>query len=273
MHGAESVGNGVANSDHCEHSCDLEKQSVDGRDQESWRESLNQTVLTMVVSTGDGVLSPQPVGDFPKTANAALTEVTNVISPKKAHLSRNTSFHEQCSRGAACHAGGIAGVCQEEKEETLINLGCHCRGGLAIAHRSCINTWFLTRGSNRCEICQQVTANVPPPDSQPSQPSYWVWRVGPAFRGSTVGQGRERGCFSPLWVAFAILIGGLLLDVLISITLGISALPVNIIIGVIIVLGLGTALRLALEFCHEWSIRRVMQRGEPDVNLGYHPAL
>ncbi|KAK3010973.1 hypothetical protein RJ639_010853 [Escallonia herrerae] len=261
MHGAESVGNGVANGDPCEHSRDLEKQSVDGRDQESWRESLNQTVLTMVVSTGDRVLSPQPVGDFPKTANATLTEVTSVISPKKAHLSRNTTFHEQCR------------VCQEEKEETLINLGCHCRGGLAIAHRPCINTWFLTRGSNRCEICQQVTTNVPPPDSQPSQPSYWVWRVGPAFRGSTVGQGHQRGCFSPLWVAFAILIGGLLLDVLISITLGVSALPVNIIIGVIIVLGLGTALRLALEFCHEWSIRRVMQRGEPDVNLGYHPAL
>ena len=38
-------------------------------------------------------------------------------------------------------------------------------------------------------------------------------------------------CFSPLWVAFAILIGVLLLDVLISITLGVSALPVNIIIG------------------------------------------
>lgn len=36
---------------------------------------------------------------------------------------------------------------------------------------------------------------------------------------------------SPLWVAFAILIGGLLLDVLISVSLGVSALPVNIIIG------------------------------------------
>lgn len=40
-----------------------------------------------------------------------------------------------------------------------------------------------------------------------------------------------QGWFSPLWVAFAILIGGLLLDVLISVSLGVSALPVNIIIG------------------------------------------
>lgn len=74
-------------------------------------------------------------------------------------------------------------------------------------------------------------------------------------------------------MAFSILIGGLLLDVLISITLGVSALPVNIIIGVIVVLGLGTALRLALEFCREWSLRRVVQRVETNVNLGYHPAL
>ncbi|XP_054823970.1 heavy metal-associated isoprenylated plant protein 30-like isoform X3 [Prosopis cineraria] len=86
-------------------------------------------------------------------------------------------------------------------------------------------------------------------------------------------QDRERGCFSPLWVAFSILIGGLLLDVLISITFGVSALPVNIIIGVIIVLGLGTALRLALEFCHEWGLRRAVQRVETNVSHGYHPAV
>ena len=44
----------------------------------------------------------------------------------------------------------------------------------------------------------------------------------------------KQGCLSPLWVAFSILIGGLLLDVLISITLGVSALPVNIIIGIFV---------------------------------------
>lgn len=108
-------------------------------------------------------------------------------------------------------------------------------------------------------------------------------------------------------MALSILIGGLLLDVLISIVLGVSALPVNIIIGtyfipiwhllylqiqsssvpsfwsalnfkcigtgVIVVLGLGTALRLALEFCHEWSLRRVTQRIDTNVNVGYYPAL
>ncbi|GAA0179256.1 hypothetical protein LIER_42208 [Lithospermum erythrorhizon] len=122
-------------------------------------------------------------------------------------------------------------------------------GGLANAHRSCIETWFTTRGSNKCDICQQVAANVVAPEPQPS--TYWIWRMDPAFRGAVAAQERQRGCFSPLWIAFSILIGGLSLDVLISITLGVSTIPVNIIIGVIVVLGLGTALRLATEFCHE----------------------
>ncbi|XP_012839611.1 PREDICTED: E3 ubiquitin-protein ligase MARCH2-like [Erythranthe guttata] len=157
-------------------------------------------------------------------------------------------------------------VCQEENEEVLINLGCQCRGGLAKAHHSCIMKWFNSRGSNKCEICQQIATNVAVPDPQAS---YWVWRVDPAFRA----QERERRCFSPLWVAFSILIGGLLLDVLISVTLGVSALPVNIIIGVIVVLGLGTALRLGLEFCQEWNVRRAVQRVGTNANIGYHPAL
>lgn len=43
--------------------------------------------------------------------------------------------------------------------------------------------------------------------------------------------------------------------------------------GVIVVLGLGTALRLALEFCHEWSFRRAVERVDGSVNLAYHPAV
>ncbi|XP_059444534.1 uncharacterized protein LOC132176367 isoform X1 [Corylus avellana] len=200
----------------------------------------------------------QTPGPSAKLSTALDTAKEEQLSPKKPYLSRTASSVELCR------------VCQQEKEEVLIELGCHCRGGLAKAHRSCIDTWFCTRGSNKCEICQQIAANVPPPVLQTSQTNYWVWRIDPNFRH----QDRESGCISPLWVAFSILIGGLLLDVLISITLGISALPVNIIIGVIIVLGLGTALRLVVDVFHEWSLRRVVvQRVEANVNLGYHPAL
>ncbi|KAL9690762.1 hypothetical protein QQ045_011170 [Rhodiola kirilowii] len=183
-------------------------------------------------------------------------ESSVVLSPQKAQLSRNSSSHEQCR------------VCQQDKDENLISLGCQCRGELGKTHRSCIDTWFRTKGSNTCEICRHVAVNVPPPQSH-SSASYWVWRVDPAFRGNTA-QERQRGGFSPLWVAFSILVGGLLLDILISITLGVSALPVNIIIGVIVVLGLGTALRLAVEFLQDWNVRRVVQRTNPTVHFGYN---
>ncbi|XAR70081.1 hypothetical protein NMG60_11026826 [Bertholletia excelsa] len=222
----------------------------------------DQIVVTIAVSNVEDSPNPlrtasETVDKFPENLEPIEEQITHVVSPRKGQLSRNASSYEQCR------------VCQQEKEEDLIDLGCQCRGGLAKAHQSCITTWFHTRGSNKCEICQQVAVNVPPPELQRST-SYWIWRVDPAFQGSALVQERERGCFSPLWVAFSILIGGLLLDVLVSITLGVSALPVNIIIGVIVVLGLGTALRLALEFCHEWSVRRVVHRVETNVNLGYY---
>uniref|UniRef100_A0A0D3HET8 Uncharacterized protein n=1 Tax=Oryza barthii TaxID=65489 RepID=A0A0D3HET8_9ORYZ len=109
-----------------------------------------------------------------------------------------------------------------------------------------------TFGRPWVQMSRQVAVNIPPPETQAS------------------------GWFSPLWVAFAILIGGLLLDVLISVSLGVSALPVNIIIGVLIVLGLGTALRLALECCQEWGSRRSMPRLPMDGSMapsGYHPGV
>ncbi|KAF7151365.1 hypothetical protein RHSIM_Rhsim02G0255000 [Rhododendron simsii] len=97
-------------------------------------------------------------------------------------------------------------------------------------------------------MSRQVAINVPPLTSQPSVlilhpleqtfrmevvcTSYLVWRVDPTFTGSTIAEECERGCFSPLWVAFSILFDGLLLDVLISITLGVSALPITSIIGI-----------------------------------------
>ncbi|CAM0956765.1 unnamed protein product [Alopecurus aequalis] len=198
------------------------------------------SVLTIVISQPEEVVpepkgvpqaspSPPEVGD--DSAIAALA------AAKEAELARSDSFDEQCR------------VCQQKSEEPLVDLGCRCRGDLSKAHRTCIDVWFRTRGSNKCEICQQVAVNIPPPETQAS------------------------GWFSPLWVAFAILIGGLLLDVLISVSLGVSALPVNIIIGVLIVLGLGTALRLALECCQEFGSRRSMPRIENMAPSGYHPGV
>ncbi|PPS15390.1 hypothetical protein GOBAR_AA05189 [Gossypium barbadense] len=228
----------------------------------------NPTSATNVVTKVESHLTQQPIAKLSKDAESTKEDLPHAASPKMGYFSRTTSAHEQCR------------VCQQEKEEGLIDLGCQCKGGLAKAHQSCIVTWFHTKGSNKCEICQVVAVNVTAPQPERSvashhlvyidsqmffmvQRNYWVWRINPRL----VALNRERGCFSPLWLALSILIGGLLLDMLISLTLGVSALPVNLIIG------LGTALRLAVEFYHEWSTRRALQRVETNATLGYHTTL
>ncbi|XP_058085639.1 uncharacterized protein LOC131233069 [Magnolia sinica] len=224
-------------------------------------------VISIVISRNEACNEVLDLkGNVPKVTEFEKDEKVDVMageaSPQKGCLQRIESYHEQCR------------VCHQQNEEALMDLGCRCRGELAKAHRSCIDIWFHTKGSNKCEICQQVAANVPSPESQPTA-RYWIWRVDPAFGGSDAVQGeRGRGCCNPLWVALLILIGGLLLDVLISIALGISALPVNTIIGALILLGLATVLRLALECCHGQSSRRVAQRVDVNIDPGYyHPTV
>ncbi|KAK8473921.1 hypothetical protein V6N11_046151 [Hibiscus sabdariffa] len=155
------------------------------------------TLLTIGVIKGESHVTQQPVAQLSKDVDCIMEELPRV-PPQKGYFSRNTSSDMECR------------VCQQEKEEGLIDLGCQCKGGIAKAHRA-------------------IAENVSTPESYPST-SYRVWRVDPSFTPHE----RQRGCFSPLWVAFSILIGGLMLDVLISVTLGVSALPVNIIIGVIV---------------------------------------
>ncbi|XP_068635792.1 uncharacterized protein [Aristolochia californica] len=225
---------------------DIEKQGKEedlerggSSSQEQYIDNNGPSAVKILISQVDRLdqVSGVKGEHFCKTLESEKAERTDTVAPKKMGLVRADSVHEQCR------------VCQQQSEEALMDLGCHCRGELAKAHRSCIDMWFRTRGSNKCEICQQVTANVPIPEPLPSS------------------------CYSPIWIAFSILIGGLLLDVLISISLGVSALPVNIIIGVLIVLGLGTAMRLALECCHEWRMRRLVQRMDVNVNPGFQHAV
>ncbi|KAJ9706458.1 hypothetical protein PVL29_001792 [Vitis rotundifolia] len=124
------------------------------------------------------------------------------LPPQTPHLS-----HDQCR------------VCYGDMEEDLIDLGCQCRGGPAKAHRTCIDVWFHTRDSNICEICQEVAANVPPPESQ--------------TEGET--------SFEPVCLALAIFLLCILSDVLVPIFLDTSSLFVNITTVVINILGFGTA--------------------------------
>ncbi|XP_022159782.1 uncharacterized protein LOC111026101 isoform X1 [Momordica charantia] len=149
---------------------DLEKQrgAQPSASEPSASDADDHTRLTIVVSTGE----PKPVSEVPTTTATRLSheeESPGIVSPKKELLSMASSSDEQCR------------ICQQEKEEALIELGCQCRGGLAKAHRTCIDTWFRTKGSNRCEICQVIAANVSPPQSHHGT-NYWIWRIDPTYR-------------------------------------------------------------------------------------------
>ncbi|XP_065018456.1 uncharacterized protein LOC135644634 isoform X2 [Musa acuminata AAA Group] len=202
--------------------------------------SMPPLALSITIFQPEEVSKPN-MSASKSTASEGGEKISGMAALKKGFLSRSGSYQEQC----------------------------RCRGDLAKAHRSCIDTWFLTKGSNKCEICQQIAANVPFPESRPSV-NNCLWRINSPY---VMGQEHERGCFNPLWVAFAILIGGLLLDVLVSVSLGVSALPANIIIGVLIVLGLGTSFRLALECCQGQGARRNLQTTNVTFNPGYHPTV
>ncbi|XWS38109.1 hypothetical protein CRYUN_Cryun19dG0102100 [Craigia yunnanensis] len=121
-----------------------EEERQSGSDGDSACEA-NPTLLTIVVMKGESHVTRQPLAKLPKDVDSIKEELPRAGSPKKGYFSRTTSSLEQCR------------VCQQEKEEGLIVLGCQCKGGLAKAHRSCIDTWFCTKGSNKCEICLQIT--------------------------------------------------------------------------------------------------------------------
>lgn len=159
-------------------------------------------------------------------------------------------------------------ICQLTTEEPLIELGCQCRGELAKTHRTCIQQWFNNKGTNKCEVCRHVATNLPAPISQPLQ-NFWAWRMSRSYRHGAFRRWQGRGQFHPLLAALLILVAGLMFDVLISYYLGASALPVNIIIGVLVVLGLGTAARLVMECCHERSIRRSIRRMEMAADMDH----
>ncbi|XP_022970089.1 uncharacterized protein LOC111469084 isoform X2 [Cucurbita maxima] len=124
-------------SAHQNNELDLEKQRV----------AQPSSALELSTSDADANTPTPPLTIVVSTSSQ------EALLPKKELLSATSSSDEQCR------------ICQQDKEEVLIELGCHCRGGLANAHRTCIDTWFHTKGSNRCEICQVVAENVAPPQS------------------------------------------------------------------------------------------------------------
>lgn len=48
----------------------------------------------------------------------------------------------------------------DQKEDTLLELGCACKNDLALVHYACALRWFVNHGSTVCEICGCVAKNI-----------------------------------------------------------------------------------------------------------------
>lgn len=46
------------------------------------------------------------------------------------------------------------------QQDILVDLGCSCKGDLALAHYACALKWFINHGSTICEICGVIARNV-----------------------------------------------------------------------------------------------------------------
>lgn len=47
----------------------------------------------------------------------------------------------------------------EDSEGVRVELGCSCKGDLAVAHKHCAETWFGVKGDPICEICGSIALN------------------------------------------------------------------------------------------------------------------
>ncbi|CAM6091683.1 unnamed protein product [Calypogeia fissa] len=241
-------------------------------------------------STTFGVAPPFPFTD--KSSEAHLIDIPLKMSSKVEELDSFKRFTvartlSNFSRASVeSGTGDQCRICQQHTEESLMELGCQCRGELAKAHLSCVNHWFGNKGTNKCEVCQHVATNVPLPASQPT-PHFWVWRVGGPYNSSTRrGQGvglfrlnplpmrpvllmtlRRHPMILLLWVLLFAFMAYLFVDVTDSASIGYAAMPIGFLFGVLVVLGLGTAARLVLECWHERAVRRNIRRMEEEPNL------
>ncbi|KAG6468594.1 uncharacterized protein LOC122035154 [Zingiber officinale] len=46
-------------------------------------------------------------------------------------------------------------ICQDEDEDTNMEIPCSCCGSLKYAHRKCVQKWCNEKGDTKCEICLQ----------------------------------------------------------------------------------------------------------------------
>ncbi|KAK6125402.1 hypothetical protein DH2020_040871 [Rehmannia glutinosa] len=71
-------------------------------------------------------------------------------------------------------------ICQDEDEESNMEVPCFCRGSLKYAHRKCVQRWCNEKGDIVCEICRQLFK----PDYTAPPPLFHYGGIPMNFRGN-----------------------------------------------------------------------------------------
>ncbi|XP_074555738.1 uncharacterized protein LOC141811619 [Curcuma longa] len=77
------------------------------------------------------------------TKIASLSVVDEVDSTPKKKIVMSTGKLVECR------------ICQDEDEDTNMEIPCSCCGSLKYAHRKCVQKWCNEKGDTNCEICLQ----------------------------------------------------------------------------------------------------------------------
>ncbi|GER35247.1 RING/FYVE/PHD zinc finger superfamily protein [Striga asiatica] len=111
------------------------------------------------------------LGISPPPSNLVIAD--EELNPKifASENTENNSYYRSESRGLEfvefispkgevfiCNADVELGL--DNSQDRLIELGCSCKGDLALAHYACALKWFINHGSTVCEICGFVANNI-----------------------------------------------------------------------------------------------------------------
>ncbi|KAL3530830.1 hypothetical protein ACH5RR_010152 [Cinchona calisaya] len=78
----------------------------------------------------------------------------------KAHNNNNNNRAKK-RECRICHLKiSVAGSGNGSGDQSVIELGCSCKGDLGSAHKQCAETWFKIKGNTTCEICGASATNI-----------------------------------------------------------------------------------------------------------------
>eukprot|EP00250_Pteridium_aquilinum_P011895 c20374_g1_i1 orf=440-1021(-) len=90
-----------------------------------------------------------------KTVDNGEVEELDVGQPSGGHDLKDED-EEDDGQCRVCHLVFDSGIGTNE----TMQLGCHCKEDLAIAHRDCAEAWFKIKGNRICEICGATAQNI-----------------------------------------------------------------------------------------------------------------